>query len=242
MANRFGAILTDDLAFPGLPTVAQWNLIKNAAALNAGGHVYDLHGIGVYTGWQPTASKTCSAGSGIVGTEGWVAETTEAAAITGLTDGIENYIFAAPNSDTIQAGDVDFLGHSTATWLAGYVLVGSITLSAASAVTHLNGVAIAETYADLWERDDLYQLKRGKAHGSGTTVELAADQASSIDISHTAQAAFAIPGAIAFTVESGWSFWITENAQDDQFSVTITNDTAYAATCAYSWIRRGIVG
>jgi hypothetical protein len=138
---------------------------------------------GVYAGWAIGEDQTVSAGSGLVA--GAWGETSAAQAISGLTNGAVNYVWAHATADTAPSGTVNFSAQLQPTTPPNAIRLGTLTLDAQGAVTNVDNAGSDR---------GCFALLSDTLRGSGTVPAVGAGQSTTVEISH---ALLAIPGALS---------------------------------------------
>ena len=199
-----------------------------------GGVVGGLLAPGVYAGWEVGSDGQVTAGWGVLGAA--LGATGAEQAITGLVNGTLNYVFAVPGSDIAPNGTVIFAaqtaagGPAGAVGPAGALYLGTVTLDAGGNVT-------AEDNAAAGVSRGVFPLTATTLSGSGTVAAVPAGQPVTVTVTH---AALAVPGAISFTVSSGFTYVLSQTWQGTGFTAVVTNGGTAAADLTYGWVRQGI--
>ena len=180
---------------------------------------------GVYEGWELQGDKTVSAGAGLLA--GAWGETGSAQAISGLTHGATNYVFALPTEETAPEGTVAFAGQLQPLAPPGGLALGSLTLDAEGEVTEIDNHGERGCFA----------LLSTTLSGSGTVASVGGGEQAVVEISH---ASLAVPGAIVFAAGQEFSFTLEETWRADGFRAVVTNEDTEAHDLTYEWERRGI--
>jgi hypothetical protein len=193
-----------------------------------GGVVGRLLAAGVYEGWLIGNDKTVGAGWGVL--VGAMGLTEAAQAIDALTNGAVNYVFAVASEDTAPEGVVKFAAQTGPVGPAGALYLGTVELDGDG-----NVLAVANDAAGV-DRGAFPAAARTLS-GSGEVLGVGGGETVPVEISH---AALAVPGAIGFTVNEGFSFVIEEAWRGDGFRAEVTNEGTEAADLEYVWERKGI--
>ncbi|MCE5237328.1 hypothetical protein LLH23_02425 [bacterium] len=220
-------VVTDDIVEPD-----HHNRVAATLDRVLGGALRSLVADGAYSGWLLNTSGAVTAGEGLVA--GCWCKTTADAAITGLTSGATNHVFARSNSGSAPDGTVDFAAQLSAEKPAGAVYLGTAEVDSGGVVTAVDNAAAGV------DRNCL-RLEIGQAAGSGTVASVPAAGTFSVEITHALS--LLVPGAIAFSSQSANFTWeLQETWRGDGFKVSGTNNGAEAADLVYAWTRRGLVG
>ena len=186
----------------------------------------------VISGWTINSDKTVAAGAGFVG--GCYCVTGAAQAITGLTNGTLNYVFAQTDGASPEDGTVVFHASISASKTAGHILLGTITLDGGGAAT-----ATCDTPND--NDRGYFALKPRTFSGSGSISNLPGGSYVDVEIDHAAQGSFHGPGALAIVLDlDDIAYEVTSHEKAAEFTVRFTNDSSYIRSPAYTWERKGI--
>jgi len=184
---------------------------------------------GVLEGWSILADKTVGTGQGLVAAC-WC-QTTEAQAITGLTDGAVNHVFLEADADGPSDGTANVFAQLSSSGPSDAICLGTIELDGGGAV-----VAI-DNEVDGVDRQ-CFPLAWSSLDGSGSLEAVPAGGDASEYVTHEA---LRVPGAIDLQSSSQDFTWeITETWRDDRFLLTVSNGGASAADFDYTWTREGI--
>lgn len=211
---------------------SEWNQVPDTLDRILGALVRYFTMESVRTGWSIAAAKTVGAGAGWCGMAYCV--TTEAQAITGLTNGALNYVFARADGTSPESGTVTFIASTSSTKTTGDLLLGTITLDGGGTVT---------AQSDSVDGDDrgFFGLKPREFTGSGSVASLAGSASVDVDIDHSSQGTMYVPGAIAVTItEENVTYACSKWYDDNGFTITFANGNAYAVSVTYSWTRKGL--
>ena len=229
LSDNYGfavGMVTDDFIEPGQVDRPARTLDRVLGAI-----ARQLLSGGVYTGWELELSQTVSAGSGLV--SGAWGETALDQAITGLSAGAVNYVFALATADTAPLGEVAFVAQFSPAPPPGALYLGTITLDGEGLVSELDSHAPGVSRG-------CFPLLAATLSGSGTVASVGGGETVSVEISHTA---LALPGAISFTIaEEHFSFFLDETWRGDGFVAEVTNEDTEAHELVYEWVRRGVSG
>jgi hypothetical protein len=203
---------------------------------------------GVLSGWTINAAKTIAAGEGVVGN--CVPKTTTAQAITGLTNGVVNYVYAQVDATSHEdTRTVDFIASTSAANPSGTVRLGTITLDG-------SGTATAQDDNPAGYRRDYWRGRRTlKITGTWTNaVEIPVGATGMDEVDHSAGSE-----AVTFTglseiritdIDEGWYAW-AQPVDGGKFRLFVINGWAagydydyYAGSPNYvqvTWQREGYI-
>lgn len=217
----------DDLIQP-----AHHNRIADTLDRVLGSALQKLLAAGPLSGWLLTENAQVSAGEGLVA--GCWCHTDAPADISGLTDGLVNYIFALPTAHSADAGQVAFAAAPTVEGGSGGVLLGTVTLDAQGQVTAV------DSHAEGVERD-LRRLQIRTISGAAAAMQVPAETTVTVAVDHSQQARLAMPGAIELQgAGEGFECEIRGAWQAGGFAIAVTNTGEQAADFACTWKRQGI--
>lgn len=157
---------------------------------------------GVISGWTLNADKTVAAGEGCI--DGTMPKTTDAQAITGLTNGALNYVYAqidATSHDDTRT--VDFIASTSPSNPSGTLKLGSMTLNAGGTVTARDDNP--DGYRrDYWRGRRMRITEDVWSNGAAIPIgEIGMDL-----IDHSADTTFTGPTEIRVTdIDEGWYAW-----------------------------------
>lgn len=141
---------------------------------------------GVISGWVLSTAKTVGAGSGMVG--GCYCLTTVAQAVTGLTNSVTNYVYAAVNSTSPNDGTVSFAAvTSTLSIPTNGVRLGTMVLNGAGTCT-----AATDNPAALL-RDYMKPMRYRITPVTTETLTVAVGGETMWALDHSAQVTFSVP-------------------------------------------------
>lgn len=219
---------TDDFIEP-----SHHNRLAETVDRVLGSLVEKVLGRGVFAGWELTSGKQVTAGEGLVG-NCWCASSVNSA-ISGLTVGAVNYVYAVPTADSAPEGTVVFAAQLAPPGPGGSVYLGTMTLDAAGTVTAV------DNWASGVERN-CCRLQMAKVAGSGAVTAVPAGSSQSTVVTHAEKAQFIIAGhLVAATSTPDFEVRVTESSRGDQFTLEITNGGTAAADCSYTWQREGLL-
>jgi hypothetical protein len=186
---------------------------------------------GVYSGWELQTNATVSAGAGLLACA-W-GQTGTAQAVSGLSNGALNYVFALATSDTPPDGAVAFTAQLNATPPPGALYLGTVTLDGSGNVTALDSQAAGVSRG-------CFPLLSTTLSGGGTVPGVAGGAVSPLAISH---APLLLPGAISFTAsDPHFTFTLEQTWSGAGFTAQVTNTDTVAHDLVYTWQRHGIGG
>lgn len=187
---------------------------------------------GPLAGWLITEDKQVAAGEGLVA--GCWCDTDAAQDITGLTDGLVNYVFAVATASSADLGQVAFAAQPGPTGPANAAFLGTITLDAQGQVTEL------DNHVDGVSRN-LQRLEIRHVAGSGTVAGVPDGETVTVPVDHSADAQFVLPGAIELQVEGeDFECELRGVSSGGGFTIVATNISEQAADFVYGWTRHGI--
>ena len=212
-------------------------------------------GNGVFYGGVLAATKTCGPTRAVCGGL-FVAMTNASNAITGLTDGVKNYVWltgfvnAALPADTPSTNTGRFTATTGPRPDAIYsVFLGTMTLSAGSVVTVIEQCNDAPLDTGQAGPEYCFPLMMRRARGAFSVGPLPAGYATIITIYNygVASAAiedwyFRVPGACIINgAPAGWDLHVYENWAPHWFSLVIVNHSGYTESADLTWERWGII-
>ncbi|MEN6343912.1 MAG: hypothetical protein ABFE16_01345 [Armatimonadia bacterium] len=231
MTPRYGLATdlgTDDFIEPG-----HHNRLAETIDRVLGSLVEKVLGRGVFAGWELTSGKQVTAGEGLVG-NCWCT-TTVNSAISGLTAGALNHVYAVATGYSAPEGTVAFAAQLAPPGPGGSVYLGTMTLDAGGTVTAV------DNWASGVERS-CCRLQMAKISGSGTATAVPAGSSQSKIVTHSEKAEFIVAGhLVAETSTPDFSVRVTESSRGDQFTLEITNGGTASADCSFTWQREGLL-
>ena len=152
--------------------------------------------------------------------------------VSGLTDGVLNYILAQPGADTISRGIVEFVAVTSLVVPAGSLYLSTATLDGGGTCTASDDGPFGCS-RDLWTGLGASSL----LSGSGTIEGLGAGLYVEVPVAHDE---LLNRGDLNVTADSA-SITVTvpEHHRTTEFVVRFTNDASYTVNFGYSWSRRG---
>jgi hypothetical protein len=184
---------------------------------------------GAASGWLIQSDKTVGAGEGLVAAS-WC-KTTAGQAITGLTNGAVNHVFAQTTTASAPDGSVAFYAALSATKPEGHAYLGTLELDA-------NGDVVAIDNEPAGADRNLYRLEIRTLSGSGTASGLGAGSSVEVEITH---APLRLTGGIGFdTNDPEVTCKVLEHHARDAFRVELTNGSQEEKNVSYAWSREGV--
>jgi hypothetical protein len=209
------------------------NLIADTLDRVVGCFLRNIMSAGVLDGWELTGDANVAAGEGII--SGCYCETTAAQDITGLTNDAVNYVFAQTDGTSATQGSVVFSAQTPPTAPPGAIYLGTVTLDAGGAVTDYNSAAEGVDR-------NLYRLEIQEIGGDGTETGVADGASVTIEVDHSSEAQFVLPGAISVECNAGFDCTVKDAHQGGGFTIEATNTSGATADLTHSWTRQGIAG
>jgi len=182
-------------------TQTQWQRVMYVLSSCLGNFLKTGNG-GVISGWTLNDAKTVAAGEGVV--EGTMPKTTNAQAITGLTNGVVNYVYAQINSTSHDdTRTVDFIASTSTANPSGTLRLGSMTLDGSGTVT------AKDNNPDGYRRDYWRGRRVNITEGTWTNdVAIPVGEIGMDVVSHSADTDFTGPTEIRVTaIDEGWYAW-----------------------------------
>jgi hypothetical protein len=220
-------VVTDDLVEP-----EHQNRLADTVDRVLGLFLQRLMADGAHQGWELQSDKTVAAGEGLVA--GCWCATTGSQAITGLTSGETNYVFATTTGASAPDGTVAFFAQLSATPPAGCVYLGTMALDAGGGVTDLDSDAPGVDR-------NCYRLEIRPLEGTGIVYDVPPGGVVELTVDHSSEGAFRALGPIELVVSEGFEGRVVEWHEATQFRAEAENVTGYPDDLTYSWRREGLV-
>lgn len=198
-----------------------------------GGVLSGLLNAGACKGWEIRSDGTVSPGCGLVAAC-WC-QTEQAQAISSLSAGATNYVFACTTVQSAPAGEVAFVGQASPEGPSGAVYLGTIEVDTGGMVTQVNNHAPGV-------QRQCHPLRWGVVSGSGVAEAVAPGDSVRLVVDHSAEADFRLPGALwVGALSEGFVATVEEHYRGGSFVVQLSNQGMEQADCPYEWRREGLL-
>ncbi len=219
-------IVTDDVVQP-----EHQNRVAETLDQALGFFLRQMMADGAYSGWGLNQNKQVEAGEGLVA--GCWCKTTSPEAITNLSNGSVNYVFAGTDATSAPSGTVAFFAQTTETKPAGAVYLGTMELDGDG-----NVVALDEN-APRVDRN-CYRLEIQTFSGSGSVAGVPGGGEVEVTIDHSDQGAFRLLGPIVVEASEEFEWEVLENHEASQFRLRFVNTSGDCQDLSYTWTREGL--